>query len=309
MPFDVRSYWADDLPESTLDAVALLTAEAYERDLMANLTGEHPPTTPADLRARLLRAFRRVSAGQAIGVVSAAGRDGSCLTLATARVVHSDRDLPIGDTVGDPASPLPTHKFWCGFRYPTVPGWIAPTMPESAVGEFTQLATVDGTWLAPYVARGVITAEEAETAARGAVFAAIAAVYERDQQLPVPPRAYVFDTRARQVKVLSERFGLHILPLLHDGVTLRPEVLADPLHARTIGRWLAAMAPYAPPDVLAGGMNATIRHLAAQGFTGWRRLPMRLPWVMLNDEQTAAGMRRLARQLPVETALPLAAAD
>jgi hypothetical protein len=56
--------------------------------------------------------------------------------------------------------------------------------------------------------------------------------------------------------------------------------------------------------VLACGLRATVRHLVRAGFTRWGRLPMRLPWLLLNDEQTAAGMRRLAGVLPSAVAEP-----
>jgi hypothetical protein len=310
MPFDVLTYCAADLPDSVLNEIALLTAQAYERDLRADVSGSDTTTTPADLRTRLLLAFRHAPIGQIISVVSVLCGDGERIPVATARIAHSDRALPVGETIGDPTSPLPTHKFWHGFRYPDVPGKFSPTLPESAVGEFTQLAAVDRAWLDPYVAHGVMTAEIADAAARGAAFAAIAAVYRRDQEQPAPPRGYVFDTRAQLAGVLKHRYRLHILPLFHEGVSLRPEILADPLHARTVGRWLAAMAPYVPSDVWACGLDASVRYLAAAGFDDWAQFPMRLPWLLLNDEQTAAGMHRLAGLLPTtDTAQPLVAAD
>jgi hypothetical protein len=309
MPFDVRTYCAADLPDPVLNEIALLTAQAYERDLRADVSGDNAATTPTDLRTRLLRAFRHAPAGQVISVVSVLCGEGERIPVATARIAHSGRTLKVGATIGDPASPLPTHKFWYGFRYPAVPGKFSPTLSESAVGEFTQLAAVDRAWLDPYVARGVLAAEVADAAARGAAFAAVAAVYQRDQELPTPPRGYVFDTRAQLAGVLKNRYRLHILPLFHDGVSLRPEILADPLHARTVGRWLAAMAPYVPSDVRACGLEAAVRYLAEAGFDDWAQLPMRLPWLLINDEQTAAGMRRLARLLPTTDAtLPLVAA-
>jgi hypothetical protein len=311
MPFDICTYRAEELPADALEAVAILTADAYERDLLADAVGDDPSTTPAAVHARLLRAFRQVPAGQLISVVWAIGRDGERVVVATARISHSDRTVPVGATVGDATSPLPTHATWGGFAYPTLPGLFAPTLPEAAVGEFTQFAAANLPWLAPHVARGVITAAEADAATRGAAFAAIAALYERDQESPAPPRGYVFATRALQVGVLKNRFGLHIVPLFGDGVELRPDILADPLHARTHRRWLDALAPHAPPDVIACGLRATIRHLVGEGFTRWSRIPMRLPWLLLNDAQTAAGMRRLAGVLPsaLREPKPLVAAD
>jgi hypothetical protein len=309
MPFEVAAYAVEDLPADLLDPIALLTAEAYERDLLADVRGTDPASAPAALRERLLRAFRQRPAGQTISVVCARGRHGERIVVATARITHSDRHLPVGDTVGDTGSPFPTHRFWGGFRYPTMPGLFAPSLPESAVGEFTQLAAADRAALEPYVARGVLLSAEADAAARGAVFAAIAAVYARDQALSAPPRGYVFDTRAKLAGVLTNRYGLHIVPLFGDGVELRPDMLADPLHARTYRRWLAALAPHVPPEVLDRGLRATVRHLADAGFTGWARLPMRLPWLLINDAQTAAGMRRLAGLLPSAMEEPLVAAD
>ena len=310
MPFDLRTYCSDDIPESVLDAIALLTARAYERDLRADATGAAVTSPPDALRTRLLRFFRQAPAGQIIGVVSIVSRDGERIPVATARIAHSDRVLPVGATIGDPASPLPTHKFWFGFRYPTVPTKFSPTLPEAAVGEFTQLAAIDRAALDPHVARGVLSPTEADAAARGAAFAAIAAVYGRDQEQPVPPRGYVFDTRAQLAGVLTQRYRLHILPLFREGVSLRPEILADPLHARTLGRWLAALAPYVPADVRECGLEASVRYLAAAGFDDWAQFPLRLPWLLLNDEQTAAGMRRLAGLLPTtDGTLPLVAAD
>lgn len=311
MPFEVCTYRAETIPADVIEAIAQLTAAAYERDLLADALGDDPSTTPAAVHARLLRAFRQVSPRQRLSVVWAHGRGGERVAVATARISRSDRLLPIDETVGDAASPLPTHSSWRGFGYPTLSGVFAPELPEAAVGEFTQFASADRDWLNPSIARGIISTAEAEAAARGAAFVAIAALYDLDQQLPAPPRGYVFATRAHQVRVLTHRYGLHIVPLFQEGMELRPEVLADRLHGRTNQRWLETLAPHVPPDVLACGLRATIRHLVREGFTGWGRLPIRFPWLLINDEQTAAGMRRMAGLLPETVAepQPLAVAD
>ena len=91
MPFEICTYRAGEVPEDVLNAVAELTADAYERDLLADARDDDPTGTPAAVHARLLRAFRQAQAKQLITVVWALGRHGERIAVATARISHSDR--------------------------------------------------------------------------------------------------------------------------------------------------------------------------------------------------------------------------
>ena len=298
-----------DFPADELALIADLTTDRYVPEILGPRLATRGITaaaiTPEQLRATLHTSFGSPTPGEITSALFVAGPDGERVALAAARIRRSDRLLPLSETIGDPTSPLPTHQGLLGFRYPAA---LAPTLPEAAVGEFTRVAAIEPRRLLPLVGRGWLTRAEAEAVAACGVFATIAGAYWHDQESLSPAQGYVFAAKGDLVDVLSQRYRLHIAPLYADGITPRPDLLADPLYIPLFRPWWDAVAPLVPPAVLAAGLDVAIRHLVWAGFDGWARLPLRLPHLLLNDRQTAVGMHRLAGLLPARLNLGALAA-
>ena len=298
-----------DFTAAELALIAELTPDRYVPEILgprlATPGATAPTITPEQLRSTLLTSFGSPTPGEITSALFAAGPEGERIALAAARIRRSDRALPVHDTIGDPTSPLPTHQGLLGFRYPAA---FAPTLPEAAVGEFTRVAAIELRRLLPLIGRGWLTRPEADAVAACGVFATIAGAYWHDQESTSPAQGYVFAAKGDLVDVLSQRYRLHIAPLYADGITPRPDMLADPLYIPLFRPWWEALTPLVPPDVLAAGLDVAIRHLVQAGFDGWSKLPLRLPHLLLNDRQTAVGMHRLAGLLPARLGLGALAA-
>lgn len=247
-----------------------------------------------------MASFEANHSQSAIFALTPAGRP---IALAAMRTIRGTARLPIARTIGEATSTIPTHRVLMGWRYPALAPLPAHATPESALAEFGRLSVATKEQLARLVAEGVLAADEADYLRAHGLDAVIGMSYARDQLQLDPPRAYIFNTKPLFARALRTK-GLPVRPLFHAGAEPTPRMMqSTSFDAPYFQKWREELSRLLPPEVLAGDLALGIRELIARGNPRWERLPLNLPYLLLNDAETAAAMRAMAvdaSRLPVE---------
>lgn len=263
----------------------------------------------ADLDRRIGDALGTFADSHAVSAIFARTITGDLVAVAVMRTIRGTSQALLSDLIGSPSSSIPTHRVLQGFRYPAHPDLVADETPERALAEFGRLVVANHAQLQPLIADGTLTPGEADHILRHGFDALLAGSYFRDQATLDPPRAYIFNAKPRLAHVLAAGKGLTILPLFADGAEPTPTVLdRSKFDAPYFQRWAVELGELVPTEVLEAGLPVAIRHLTSNGFNGWRKLGINLPYLILCDRATARGMTHLATiaAIPTRWETPLA---
>ncbi len=297
------------LSDAQRDAIAALTLDRYVDeirlpDYLAEVLGL-PPGTPAHVQAHAERlahiehGLRTFDDHTWITAILHVGAAGGWTALASMRAVRGCRAVPVAQSVGDPASSLPTHSLLRGFAYPALPHFDATRVPESRVFETSRLVVARPEWAASLLLRGEIAADALSALLTAALAELVVAAARLAQRLTTeaPLAAWIFNARPRLAVTVRDFLGLPLVPLYGAGAEPTPEALASPLDAPYFHRWRRELCRGLPPEVAQAvardGVAAAVRHLAEQELQTLQDRGVTLPFLVGHDAVFEAAIRRL----------------
>ncbi len=217
------------------------------------------------------------------------------VTVATLLQVRGTRNVPIGSSIGDDASSLPTHRMLC-FQYPVGLPLDPVTTPESAVAEYSRLVVADADQLQPLLTNGDILADQRQYIVQHGVDDVLVQAHRFAQAAADPPRAYIFNQKPRLSRFF-QRKGLWLLPLYRGGAEPTPKLLnAGKLSTSYFNRWWSELRAVTPPAIIDQGLANAVKYLSTEQPHLLKQIGISLPGLLMNDAMLAEAIERLAQQ-------------
>jgi hypothetical protein len=262
-----------------------------------------PPSSPA-FALEYAQRFRRLydeiyeaDAQQTMFVMYVMGPDGGQHPVASMRTVRGARaDATINRTVGDPASTIPCHQL-LRFSYPTHADFDPRCIVEADLTEVKRLVSVTQPELQSLLHRQVIGTPLATYLMHHAVDELINALWETGRDRADRPLAYLFLTHPRLAYYVGANKHIPMRPAFEAGV----EPTAQTTDRRVLGghyaRWRHVLSHLVPATVAEQGIAAATRYLYEAGPTTWKRCPLLLPFVLVDNAHISRSMHELRSRM------------
>lgn len=216
--------------------------------------------------------------------------DSTPLVLGTIMWIAGTRPNMIAETIGDPASSLPTFRMLSWPRFPANLGIDPHTTPESRLAELSRLVLRREPELRRYVEAGYLSREDARYLQCHGSDELLARAYFCGRERLGDVAALPYNTVPRIDRWLARK-GLIGEPLYLAGATPTPRTLNGPPLLRGYFNWAPLLAPLVPS--LAGGITEAIRYLADERPEVLAELSVSLPAIFINDARFEVAMAKL----------------